>query len=136
MPFYEFDVTSPANTPQAAPTEVLAALVPGVVTQVSVQVPRGVAALTGAQVWRGDFQVWPSNPGGYLKGDNVNISWTEQYYLDDEPLTLRLRVWNNDDSFPHTITFRFALMPLAQAAELRAAPGLLRRLFEGLIGSP
>jgi len=134
MPFYEFDVTSPANTLQAAPTEVLAKLVPGVVTQVEVQIPLGVKGLTGSQVWRGDHQLWPSNPGGYFKGDNVRISWLDQYDLDDEPLTLRLRAWNNDDSFPHTITFRLALLPLAQAAELRAAPGILRRLFETLVG--
>jgi len=134
MPLYEFDVTSPANPAQASPTEVLATLVPGVITQGEVQIPLGVKALTGAQIWRGDHQLWPSNPGGYFKGDNVRISWDEHYDLEDEPLTLRLRVWNNDDSYPHTITFRFGLLPLALKEEAVRSRGLLERIVRTLFG--
>lgn len=130
MPFYEFDVTSPAQTTRTSPTEVRALLTKGVVTRVAVQIPLGVKGLTGAQIWRGNSQIWPSNPGGYIKGDDVVIEWDDEYDLADQPLTLRLRVWNDDDSYAHTITFRFGLLPLAQAEERRGTPGLLRRLVE------
>jgi len=132
MPFYEFDVTSPANTPQTAPTEVKAPLIKGVITHVHVQIPAGVQGLTGAQIWRANSQLWPTNPPGYIKGDNAIIIWEEDYELEDEPLTLRLLVWNRDDFFPHTITFRFALTPLARAQEIRAGPGLLKRMGKSL----
>lgn len=131
---YEFDVTSPANTPASAPTEVLARLNKGLVTQVQVQIPSGAVGLARGQVWRGNSQIWPSNPGGYFKGDDLVLTWDEDYTLADEPLTLRLRVWNVDDTYPHTLTFRFALLGLAQAEEARAAPGLLKRLADAILG--
>lgn len=127
---YEVDVECPANTAAAAPTEVLARLPKGVVTKVAVQIPLGVKGLTGAQVWRGRYQVWPSNPGAYFKGDDVVIEWAENYELRDEPQTLRLRVWNSDDTFAHTVTFRFALVSLEQAE--RAGGGLLGRIADFL----
>ena len=132
MPFYEFDVTSPAQTLQAAPTEVLAGLNAGVITRVAIQIPRGCVGLVHAQIWRGDFQVWPTNPDGNLKGDNAVIEWNDEYPMDDEPLDLRLRVWNDDDSYAHTLTFRFALLPLDQAEARGASPGLVSRIADML----
>jgi hypothetical protein len=131
---YEFDVTSPANTAASAPTEVLARLNKGLVTQVQVQIPPGAVGLARGQVWRGNSQIWPSNPGGYFKGDDLVLTWDEDYTLADEPLTLRLRVWNIDDTYPHTLTFRFALLGLAEAEERRGIAGLLRRVGEAILG--
>src|SRR5574341_598866 len=132
MPFYEYDVTSPANTAQAAPTEVAANLNVGIITHVAVQIPGGCVGLVHAQIWRSDYQVWPSNPDGNLKGDDALIEWSEEYFLEDEPLSLRLRVWNDDDSFPHTITFRFSVLPLEHGRSRVAAPGLIGRIAEML----
>lgn len=131
---YEFDVTSPANTAASAPTEVLARLNKGLVTQVQVQIPSGCIGLTGAQIWRGNSQIWPSNPGGYFKGDGLVLTWDEDYTLADEPLSLRLCVWNTDDTYAHSVTFRFALLGLAQAEEQRGLAGLLKRLGEAILG--
>jgi len=131
---YEFDVTSPANTAASSPTEVLARLNKGLVTQVQVQIPSGAVGLACGQIWRGNSQIWPSNPGGYFKGDDLVLTWDEDYTLADEPLTLRLRVWNLDDTYAHTLTFRFALLGLAQAEEARAGPSLLKRLADAILG--
>lgn len=131
---YEVNVTSPANTPATAPTEVLARLQKGVVTAVSLQIPQGCMGLARAQVWRGASQLWPSTPGAYFKGDGAAIEWAEDYELDDEPLSLRLRVWNIDDTYAHTLTFRFAVISLQQAEEARAMPGLIQRIAGVLFG--
>ncbi len=132
MPFYEFDVTSPANTPASAPAEVLARIQKGLISQWEVQIPRGVQGLTGAFIRRGDHQLVPANPNSYIKGDDAVIRWDDHYLLDDEPLTLRLFVWNIDDTYPHTITFRFNVVPLDQAEEVSSAPGILRRVAQYL----
>jgi hypothetical protein len=135
VPFYEFDVLSPRSTPKESPTEVEAGFAAGVVTHVSVQIPRGCAGLVHGEIWRGDFKVWPTNPDGNLKGDAVIIDWDEEYTLEDEPLDLRLRVWNNDDTFPHTLTFRFAVLTLDAAQARQAGPGILSRIAHALTGS-
>jgi hypothetical protein len=77
-------------------------------------------------------QIVPANPNAYLKGDDDRITWADTYVLDDEPLTLRLFTWNVDDTFPHTITFRINLLPLAEAEDSLAAPGLLKRIGQYL----
>ena len=131
---YEIDVTSPANTSAAAPTEVLARLNKGVITQVGVQIPNGCMGLARAQVWRADHQLWPTTPGAYFKGDGAVIQWPEDYELADEPLSLRLRVWNLDDTYAHTLTFRFATITLQAAEEGRGIPAILKRLAGLLLG--
>ncbi len=131
---YEFDVTSPANTPATAPTEVTAQLNKGAVTQVGVQIPSGCMGLARAQIWRGASQIWPSSPEEYFKGDGDVITWPEDYLLADEPLFFTLRVWNLDDTYDHTITFRFAHLDLESAEEVRGLPALLRRVGQMLLG--
>jgi hypothetical protein len=132
LPFYEFDVTSPANTPATNPTQVLARLQKGIIVQWEIAIPPGVQGLTGAYVERGGSQIVPANPDAYLKGDDDRITWADTYQLLDEPLELALIVWNLDDTFPHTITFRVNVLPLAEAEDSLAAPGLLKRIGEYL----
>jgi hypothetical protein len=132
MPFYEVDVTSPANTPATNPTQVLIRLQKGVIVQWEVAIPPGVQGLTGSYVRRGGHQIVPANPDAYLKGDDDRITWQDNYVLEDEPLTLALLTWNLDDSYPHTITFRINVVSLADAEDSLAAPGLLKRIGQYL----
>ena len=131
---YVIDATAPANTAASAPVEVAARLNKGVVTQVGVQIPQGCMGLARAQVWRGGHQLWPTTPGAYFKGDGAIIEWPEDYELRDEPLSLTLRVWNIDDTYAHTLTFRFATITLQAAEEGRGIPTILKRLAGFLLG--
>jgi len=131
---YELDVTAPANTPASDPVEETVRVTKGWINQVQVQIPGGQVGLTGAQVWRGTSQVWPSNPGSYFKGDRLVLTWPEDYEMADEPLELRVRVWNTDTDHAHTVTFRFAMLGLAEAEERRGLAGMLRRMAEALLG--
>jgi hypothetical protein len=128
VPFYEFDVTAPANTPANDPTFVLARLQKGVIVQWEVAIPPGVQGLTGSFVRRAGHQIVPANPEGYLKGDDDRIVWQDNMLLEDEPLVLGLFTWNLDDTYAHTITYRINVISLADAEDSLAAPGLLRRI--------
>lgn len=132
MPFYEFDVTAPANTPVNNPTLLVARLIPGVIVQWEIAIPPGVQGLTGSFVRRGGHQIVPANPDAYIKGDDDRIVWQDSYQFLDEPLYLSLLTWNLDDTFPHTITFRINLLPLAEAEDQLAERGLVRRIGEYL----
>ena len=134
--FFEYALTVPANTAQAVPAELDMPLSPGTVARVGIQFPRGCVGLVHVQVFDEEHQVWPANLDGDISAEGIEVSWVEDHDLDEAPFTLTLRAWNDDDSFPHTITFRCAIMPLDQKAEAAASAGLLRRLFEGLMGSP
>lgn len=127
---YEFDLTIPANTTAASATELEAHLPAGTITQVEVQIPLGCKGLTHVQVLQAGHPLWPSNPDANIKGDDARIVWREDHDVLEEPYTLLLRGWNDDDSYPHTITFRFAMLPLSAKEAARAPAGLLTRLAE------
>ena len=107
--FYSFDLTIPANTTELAPVEEDVELVAGLVHHVELQFPRGCVGLVHVRVFHALHQLWPANPDGDLSGENALIGWNEEWELEREPLALTLQGWNLDDSYAHTITFRFAL---------------------------
>ena len=107
--FYSFDLVIPANTTEASPLRLDVEMAPGTVHRVEVQIPRGVRGLARTRALHALHQVWPANPDGSLTGDDVLIAWTEEWELDEEPFALTLEGWNTDDTFSHTLTWRFAL---------------------------
>lgn len=130
--FYEFAVAIPANTPATAPVEEDVHLSPGTVVRVDFQFPRGCVGLVHVQVWKGEHQVWPVNTDGNISSEGQTVTFPEDYDVDEDPFTLTLRGWNLDDTFPHTITFRFAVLPLESGRSGRAAGGLVGRIAAAL----
>lgn len=125
MPFYDIPVAVPASTLESAPVVVEAEFPPGLIQQVDVQFPTGCVGLVHTFARRGAHQVWPSNPEGNFATNGQTITWQERYELDRAPFVLRLFAWSDDDTYPHTVTWRIALNPftgprreeiLAQAA--------------------
>lgn len=133
---YEYSLTIAANTPATAPATLAAPLAPGTVARVDVQFPSGCVGLVHVQIWRREHQVWPGNLDGNIAAEGLVVSWPDDYDLDDEPFGLEVRGWNDDDTFPHTITFRFALLPLGAKEAVRESAGLLRRIAQSIFGGP
>lgn len=131
---FEYPLEIPANTAETAKAKLAAPLAPGTIARVDVQFPRGCVGLVHVQIWRREHQVWPVNLDGDISAEGLVVSWPEDLDLDDEPFDLELRGWNEDDTFPHKITFRFALLPLGIKAEARASAGLLRRIGAAIFG--
>ena len=104
---YEFDLTIPANTLEAAPATFDAVMASGIITQVAVQIPFGCRSLVHTVAWRGQHQLWPSNPDGSLKGNDPRLLWSEDYDLSEPPHTITLRGWSPGTNWPHVVTWRF-----------------------------
>ena len=126
--FYEFDLTIPADTPAASPEELEVPLSAGTVTRVEVQFPPGCSGLVKVAVFRSGHQVWPGDPDEAIKGEDALVWWPEDYDLDDPPHAFLLRGWSPGTAYDHTITFRFALLPLELKAQVGAQLGLLQRI--------
>jgi hypothetical protein len=110
---FSFDLAVPANTPAAAPLRLRAGLPPGTVHRVEVVFPAGCVGLVHSQAFRGAHQVWPTNDAGDLAGNGAPIEWDDEYDLDAAPFELELRAWNLDDTYTHTVTWRFAMRKFA-----------------------
>lgn len=107
--FYEYDVAIPANTTALAPLKVDLDLNWGVVEYVGVQIPDGVFGLAHLTLWYGAHQVAPVNERENIKGNNATIEWKENVEMFQEPFYLRAVAWNEDDTYPHTLTVRIVL---------------------------
>jgi hypothetical protein len=131
---FEYPLTVPAGRPAADPVTLEALLCAGTVTRVDVQFPAGCVAMVGVSIWRNDHQVWPVNLDESIAGEDVVVSFPVSYDLDDEPFAFTLKGSSPGTTWPHVITFRFALLSLEEAQGARGLPGLLRRLANLLLG--
>ena len=122
---FVYSLTIPANTTAAAPVTDLVDIVHGVLRHVSVSFPPGCAALAHITVLQHEHQIIPANAGGDLAWDDLTISWPEDIELVEVPYRLKLVGWNEDDSYPHTITFRFDILEPRRTSAGR----LVQRLF-------
>jgi len=120
--FYEFDLAIPANTPASAPAELTVDLSPGTITMVEVQFPSNCVGLVHARILDGVHQVWPTSLDTDIAGEAQNVRWSEEYDLLELPYQLTLQGWNDDDTYQHTLTFRFALRAATAVAPAGITP--------------
>ena len=109
----ELDV--PANTTIDNPCNVELGLVQGVITEVNILFPIGCRGLVGVRIYDFEHIVWPSNPDHWLIADGETIEWQDDYMMSGYPNVLRLEGYNLDDSYTHTVYFRFVALPLEKA---------------------
>jgi len=109
--YYDFSFTIPANTLKKSPTELEVKLTSGVIHRVEIGFPSGCAGLVNLAIRKGLHQVWPTNPDGAFNTNDYTITINEFYPLTTAPYKLTLQGWSLDDTYPHTIEVRFALLP-------------------------
>lgn len=133
--FYSFDHTIPANTARADPDRATVKVQEGRIVAVDVLFPPGPRGLAGVRVLEREHQLYPTNPDAWLVSDNDTIRWVERHDLEGPEVELHLEGYNLDDTYPHTITWRFNVI----GPEERDAPAedrtLLRRIYDGIFGS-
>lgn len=107
--FFEYNVTYPPLIfPEEEQIDVLR-LTRGIVKRVEVVFPRGCAGLVGVRIFRGPVQVIPLNAPAWLDTDGETISINTEIDLSVNPYELEVRGYNLDDTYSHTIRFRFEL---------------------------
>ncbi len=122
---YKFEVEIPSGTTEVAPKETTVNLVSGIVDQVMIEFPAGCAGLVGARILQGLFQLWPLTSGEWFVTDNFTIVFPEHQVLKPGEERLRIETYNTDDTYDHTLSFRFSVVPihvdpLKQIAEIMA----------------
>ena len=121
---------SPAWT-KAAPKEEKLTLAIGIVTWYSVLFPPGCAGLVHAKIYHREHQIVPSKGDQDLSGDTFPIEWTDYYELYERPADFLARCWSDDDTYPHKVHIRIAVVPrraIAPLAITDAIKGLLGML--------
>jgi len=109
--FYNYEIITPANTPEANKQSKEIKLVPGIIHYVRVAFPIGSAGLLHVVIRRpGVQQLWPSNPEGSFIGDDSEYAFKEFYYIPF-PAELVIDTWNDDDTYSHSCIVGLAVLP-------------------------
>lgn len=91
----------------------------GVVRKVRITFPWGCAGLVFLSIDHNERQLWPTTPGEWFYGNDVTIEFEDDYLLTEAWNNFRLRAYNDDDTYAHTVTVHF----LVDSAPFGVPPG-------------
>ena len=106
-----WDINIPKNTTFDNPVTQDLRLAHGIITWFSILFPPGCARLAHCTIHHYAKQIVPSIEGMDLSGDTFPIEWNEYYEMYAEPYLLKFTGWNEDDTYPHKLSIRIAILP-------------------------
>lgn len=109
--FFFQSLPIPANRPRSNPVVHDFYICHGVIHRVEVGFPAGCAGLAHVQVFYHEFGVVPVGLDASFNGDDHSIVYNEYLEVLSEPFVLKVRTWNDDDTFPHTPTLGIGIIP-------------------------
>lgn len=104
-----FEKETPANTAKEDALKTVLKVTSGEIRQVWFYHPPGCAGLAYATIWEGGHQLYPTNPEAAYHGDGQPMSFPDNYKLPAEA-QLKLKTWNVDDTYPHTVYVRLTVI--------------------------
>jgi hypothetical protein len=108
---FEKSITIPKSTASTAPTIVTLGIAHGIITRIMVRPRPGHHGLAHCVILHHEHQIAPSTEGMTLHGDQPAIDWDEYYESYQPPYELKIKGWNEDDTFDHTFDVYVAILP-------------------------
>lgn len=96
-----YQVTVPASTLQSNPYTIILGLSRGRIKHVDVFIPAGHAGTAHLQLLYHEVQIYPLNRGGSYLGDNIPVSFSDDFALDSSPYEFKAIGWNTDTVNSH-----------------------------------
>ena len=136
---FRASITIPANTASTDPTIEMLKIAHGIISKFMVRPRPGHAALAHLVILHHEHQIAPSTEAMSFAGDTFPIDWEEYYESYQPPYELKLKGWNEDDTYPHTFDVYVAILPrkaiiaLAIVDAIKGMFGVLspKRIFTG-----
>lgn len=107
---YQATVTVPKDTASDSPLEFSLKINKGLIYKADIYIPAGHNGYTGIAVFDGLFQLWPTTPFEFIKGDNLHLNYDEAYFKMSVPYELRILAYNESDQYEHTMFVRVYLV--------------------------
>ena len=123
-------ILTPSNTPQTAPLKTVIPLACGMIYVFKLYLPPGSSGLMHVQVYDAGYQILPTTIGSSFSGDNLNLSFDENYPKLEPPFELNVWTWNLDTDYDHSLEIYFGMASkdeyIARFAGSTAIADLLR----------
>lgn len=113
---YFVSITVPANTEfiDAIFTEL--EVTEGVLNLIEISFPDGAGGLTRCQILQNEAVIFPTNPDeSYGWNDYTNKIYANLRIRSDNEV-FRIKTWNRDDLYEHTINIAFSVLPVSSGA--------------------
>lgn len=108
---FEASITIPKNTTSTSPEVAILKIAHGIITKIMVRPRPGHAALAHCVILHHEHQIAPSTENMSFSGDTFPIDWEEYYESYQPPYELKIKGWNDDDTYPHTFDIFVAILP-------------------------
>ena len=106
---YAKTITTEAATSKGSKEDVTLKVTSGLIWLLEVDFPPGCCGLQHVQIFDGSYQVLPASPGESLHGDAVTMRFDDLYFKQAAPYELKIRTWNLDDTWSHSIQIRIGM---------------------------
>jgi len=134
---FQASITIPKNTTEVNATIAMLPIAQGIITKIMVRPRPGHAALAHLVILHHEHHIAPSTGSMDFHGDTFPIDWEEYYESYQPAYELKLKGWNEDDTYPHTFDVFVAVLPrraiiaLAIVDALKGVFGMLspKRIF-------
>ncbi len=125
---YSKQITISRNTSEANAERYYFKVNKGVITNVWITFPFGCAGLVKLRVYHEGHPFLPVNKDNYIRGNGYTFQFPIMYEITDEPMTLMVEIWNEDDRYNHTIDILFLILPKSVVLPTGATEGILESL--------
>ena len=103
---YVFELEIPAGMPETAPVQGTLTIEGAVLDRLHVLIPKGHHALARLAIFYGINQIFPYEPGTWLRGNGESMSLRMNWPLPESKTRLTFKGWNEDGRNPHTFYLR------------------------------
>ena len=131
--FFSQSITFPAKNEEVTVLERNFPICHGVIHYVSIEFEKWCANLLHIQILRFRQMIFPSTPASDFAADGETIAWNDYFEVFEEPYTLTIVGWNDDDFFDWTARVRVGIIPktIAEHVYGRLTKVDRKRLYEG-----
>ena len=109
--FYSFKHTVLDSEIVTAKADIELKLAAGVIHQVDILFQDGCNHEANIQIFQANFQLWPSNRGGYMCGNATVISFREFFELVPGGTELRAEIWGDGTITDVDVVISIGLLP-------------------------
>jgi len=106
MGSYTVELTIPPNTSEDAPVKKDLIIEGAVFERIHFLIPAGHQSLARLAIFYGIRQIFPKQPGTWLKGEGESFSMKIGWRLPEFKVQITLKGWNEDDTYQHTFYLR------------------------------
>ncbi len=108
---FEASITIPITATQANPEVVILKIAHGIISKIMVRPRAGHQNLAHLAILHHEHQIAPSTEGMTLHGEFFPIDWEEYYESYQPPYELKIKGWNEDDTYSHTFDIFVVILP-------------------------